>query len=194
MKKFIAEFKTFIARGNVMDLAVGVIIGSAFTAIVTALTKNILQPFINFLIYLVAGGNGKLDGVYTILVGSADDLANAIYIDWGAFISAIINFLLIAWVLFILVKLFNRLNKDGDRLMKNLSSTILTKAEKKEMKEMGLNYKSLVEIKKFKAEKLAEFLENKKELEKQEKEKQEEERKHTTEYLLEEIKHILEKK
>ena len=69
MKKFFEEFKTFITRGNVLDMAVGVIVGGAFTAIVTALTKNILQPLINWIIYLISGSQGSLDGVYTFLVG-----------------------------------------------------------------------------------------------------------------------------
>lgn len=194
MKKFFNEFKTFISKGNVVDLAVGVIIGSAFTAIVTALTSNILQPMINALIYVISGSSGELDGVYTFLVGSASDITNAIYIDWGAFISAIINFLLVAWVLFIVVKLINRLNNERERLRKGIISSVLTKAEKKEMKSLGLNYKDFSEIKKFKESKLNEqkALEEKKAQE--EKEKLEEEKKHTTEYLLEEIKNILEKK
>ena len=63
MKKFFGEFKTFITRGNVLDMAVGVIVGSAFTAIVTALTKNILQPLINWIIYLISGSENSLEGV-----------------------------------------------------------------------------------------------------------------------------------
>ena len=111
MKKWLNEFKTFISRGSVMDLAVGTIIGGAFTAIVTALSNGILKPLINTIIYYCAGGNqDALDKMYTVLVGAYTtdattgaavlDLANSVYIDWGAFISAIINFLLIAIVLF----------------------------------------------------------------------------------------------
>ncbi|MBQ6727339.1 MAG: MscL family protein, partial [Clostridia bacterium] len=68
MKKVASEFKKFITRGNVIDLAVGVIIGGAFTAIVTALTTNILQPLINALISVLFG-DGSL-AVYTVLIGS----------------------------------------------------------------------------------------------------------------------------
>ena len=118
MKKWLNEFKTFISRGSVMDLAVGTIIGGAFTAIVTALSNGILKPLINTIIYYCAGRNTEaLSSMYSVLVGvykideatgsQVLDLANSVYIDWGAFISAIINFILIAIVLFLIVKAFN---------------------------------------------------------------------------------------
>jgi len=118
MKKWLNEFKTFISRGSVMDLAVGTIIGGAFTAIVTALSNGILKPLINTVIYYCAGGDTEaLSSMYSVLVGvykideatgsQVLDLANSVYIDWGAFISAIINFILIAIVLFLIVKAFN---------------------------------------------------------------------------------------
>jgi large conductance mechanosensitive channel protein len=66
MKKLIKEFKTFITRGNVLDLAVGVIVGGAFTAIVTALTNNIIRPLVNYIIMLVGGKEG-LSSAYTFL-------------------------------------------------------------------------------------------------------------------------------
>ena len=109
MKKFFKEFKEFISKGNVLDMAVGVIIGGAFSAIVTALTNNILMPCINWIL----GGEDGLQGAYTFLTkkyveGTTEiDLASSIYIDWGAFITAIINFLLIALVLFIIIKMIN---------------------------------------------------------------------------------------
>ena len=116
VKKFFEEFKTFITRGNVLDMSVGVIVGGAFTGIVNGLSNFILKPIINWLIALVLGGNA-LEGAVTILGkpayledGVTVDLANSIYIDWGAFISAIINFLLIAFVLFTIVKVINGLN------------------------------------------------------------------------------------
>ncbi len=108
MRKFFKEFKEFISKGNVLDMAVGVIIGGAFSAIVTALTNQILMPIINW----VLGGDGGLQGAYTFLIEKKDatgaiDFENSIYIDWGAFITAIINFLLIALVLFIVIKVIN---------------------------------------------------------------------------------------
>ncbi len=115
-KGFFAEFKKFITRGNVLDMAVGVIVGGAFTAIVNAISNNILKPIINWLLALVLGGEG-LEGAVTFLsrVYTTDetgkqivDLTNSIFIDWGAVISAIINFLLIAFVLFTIVRVMNR--------------------------------------------------------------------------------------
>lgn len=119
-KKFGAEFKAFITRGNVVDLAVGVIIGSAFTAIVTALTTYILQPIINWIIFLCMGDDA--DTAYTMLHkayaedGVTIDLTNSIYIDWGAFISAIINFILVALVLFFIIKAINAVNAKNSAL------------------------------------------------------------------------------
>ena len=111
MNKFYKEFKAFISRGNVIDLAVAVIIGGAFSAIVTALTNKIIMPLINWVLALIGGQDG-LSSAYTFLSKAYDtegniDLANSIYIDWGAFITAIIDFLLIALVLFTIIKIFN---------------------------------------------------------------------------------------
>lgn len=123
MKGFFAEFKKFIMRGNVLDMSVGVIVGGAFTAIVNGMTNFILQPLINALLAVILGKDALSD-VYTVLIRAetaegALDLANSIYIDWGAFINAIINFLLIAFVLFTIVKVMNRLSEAGDHLAEN---------------------------------------------------------------------------
>lgn len=127
MKKFIEEFKTFITRGNVMDMAVGMIIGAAFTAIVTALSNGILKPIINWILALCLGSDG-LEGAVTMLSAAyledgTIDLANSIYIDWGTLISAIINFLLIALVLFLIVKAFNSM-KDVAGKARNIENKI----------------------------------------------------------------------
>ena len=106
MKSFMSEFKEFISRGNVMDMAVGIIIGGAFTAIVTSLVSNIIQP----LITLITGGKGTDVGGLAIYVNE-----NA-SIDFGAFISAIINFFIIAFVVFFLIKGVNNLQKAGQKL------------------------------------------------------------------------------
>lgn len=132
MKNFFGEFKKFITRGNVLDMSVGVIVGGAFTGIVNGLSNFILKPIINWLLAMILGTNG-LEGVITmlspayaldetgaILVDEAGkqviDLANSIYIDWGSFISAIINFLLIAFVLFSIVKTFNRIAEESEKM------------------------------------------------------------------------------
>ena len=101
---FWKEFKAFIARGNVFDTAVGIIVGGAFTAIVNSLCNNILKPIINWILAAIIGTDSLTD-VYTFLKTATMvdettgetviDLANSIYIDWGTFINAIINFLLI---------------------------------------------------------------------------------------------------
>ena len=126
---FFKEFKKFITRGNVLDMAVGVIIGGAFSAIVGALTNHILMPIINWILLKITRGEG-LDEIYTYLkwVGQTDeegnpvlnaagvqaaDLAKSIYIDWGAFITAIINFILIALVLFLIIRTFNRIKENS---------------------------------------------------------------------------------
>lgn len=126
VKGFFAEFKTFITRGNVLDMSVGVIVGGAFTAIVNGMSNFILKPLINWLLALVLGAD-SLSGIYTMLkpaylldengaVTTALDLANSIYIDWGAFINAVINFLLIAFVLFSIVKIINRFRETREKL------------------------------------------------------------------------------
>lgn len=103
MKKFFSEFKEFINRGNVMDLAVAVIIGGAFTSIVTALTTNIINPLIS----VIAGGGA--DTISGLVVPGTD-------IDFGAFISACINFLIVAFVVFLLVKAVNKAQDLGNKL------------------------------------------------------------------------------
>ena len=93
------DFRDFIARGNVMDLAVGIIIGAAFTAIVTSLVNDLINPIIG----LIVGG---LDfSSYQFVFGEGDHAATLRY---GAFFTAVINFLIIAWVVFLLVKGVNK--------------------------------------------------------------------------------------
>ena len=145
MKKFFSEFKKFISRGNVIDLAVGVIIGGAFTAIVTALTNGVLKPLINFVISLIICGDDAT-GIYTFLKVVKDsegtiDMTASIYIDWGALISAIINFFLIAFVLFLIIKAINKAKdvakdpKIEERIAKKQEAG--KKLSKKEMKYLA---------------------------------------------------------
>ena len=139
-KGFFGEFKEFITRGNVMDMAVGVIIGGAFTAIVTALTGGILQPLINWLI----GGNGGLEAARTILGQpvyivedgvSKVDWSKTNYIDWGAFISAVINFLLVALILFIIIKVINNVHRKGVEAKEKLAKKEEKPAEEEKKAE-----------------------------------------------------------
>ena len=125
IKKFFGEFKTFITRGNVLDMAVGVIVGGAFTGIVNGLSNFILKPLINYLLALALGG-GALEKAVTILGEPARledgtiDLVNSIYIDWGSFISAILNFLIVAFVLFLIVRTMNNIAKAHERMIDGL--------------------------------------------------------------------------
>ncbi|MBQ6979251.1 MAG: large conductance mechanosensitive channel protein MscL [Clostridia bacterium] len=162
MKKFFEEFKKFITRGNVMDMAVGVIIGGAFSAIVTALTNHILMPIVNWFLLLITGGNG-LDSIYTYLnkvevfdIESGKmvvDTANSIYIDWGAFVTAVINFLLIAFVLFMIVKTINKVAEANKKIKEDVKEGKLTKADKIELKSQGVDIKDKAAVSAYFAEK-----------------------------------------
>lgn len=101
MKKFFSEFKEFISKGNVLDLAVGVIIGGAFGNIVTALTENIIQPLIGCI------GGAEVQGKIQLIGDNA--------IDYGKFITAIINFIIMAFIIFLIVKAVNKAMSVGKK-------------------------------------------------------------------------------
>lgn len=199
MKKFFEEFKKFIMRGNIVDMSVGVIVGGAFTSIVNGLTNNILKPIINWFLAMLLGTD-SLSEVFTYLkrveVPELDangvatgkmivDLNQSIYIDWGSFINAIINFLIIAFVLFVIVKAINSIN-DSHKKLQDL--------------QLRINWKNENGIKLNKKEKA--FLAKKAKLEKEEEAKrlaEEEALKNqpkpvTTEDLLVEIRDLLKNK
>jgi large conductance mechanosensitive channel len=100
-KGFLEEFKKFILRGNVMDMAVGVIIGSAFAGIINALTEDFINPLINGI------GGAEVAGRIKIYGGQ--------YLNYGHFITQIINFLIMAFVLFLILKSFNKLMSLGKK-------------------------------------------------------------------------------
>ena len=121
---FFDEFKKFVTRGNVLDMSVGVIVGSAFTGIVNGLSNFILKPLINFLLAILLGKDA-LSELYTMLKPVYDEagaliLEECIYLDWGAFINAVINFFLIAFVLFCLVRAMNDLAKAREKWIDSL--------------------------------------------------------------------------
>lgn len=113
------EFKTFITRGNVIDMATGVIVAGAFTKIITALTNNVFLPVVNYLVSLAT--NGKQVLLITILnkqpyflesVNDAGEIVKTvnpecIFIDWGIVLEAVVNFILIAAIIFTIVKVIN---------------------------------------------------------------------------------------
>ena len=156
IKKFFGEFKTFITRGNVLDMAVGVIVGSAFSAIVTAFTNKIIMPLINLLLSVISGGAG-LESAYTFLKkvymddgagGQTIDLTKSIYIDWGAFITAILNFFIIALTLFIILRVAMKTRGYLEKAAKARP----TKAERKILKEQGVNMRDYGDVIKATAE------------------------------------------
>lgn len=170
MKKFFEEFKKFITRGNVVDMAVGVIVGSSFTAIVNGMSNFILKPIINWLL-AVLFGKDSLSGILTYLIKvevpsdildeagnvigtqMVPDLAQSIYIDWGSFINAVINFFLIAFVLFSIVKIINKIKEEQKELEGKLTSGKLTREQKAELKAAGVNAKDKTAVEAYYAEK-----------------------------------------
>lgn len=103
MKKIFGEFKDFISRGNVMDMAVGVIIGGAFTAIVNSLVSDLLNPILG----LITGGVMDFSDLKIPLGGTS--------INYGAFLTAVINFLLVALVIFGITKMLNSLHRKKEQ-------------------------------------------------------------------------------
>ena len=121
---FLADFKKFITRGNVIDMAVAVIVGGAFTAIVNSISNQVLKPLINWMMAWILGA-GSLSEMYTMLqpafkeekvinvvdgvavetIKNVLDLPNSIYIDWGTLINAVINFFMVAFILFIIARI-----------------------------------------------------------------------------------------
>jgi large conductance mechanosensitive channel len=164
MKKFFAEFKKFIMRGNVVDMAVGVTVGSAFTAIVNGLTNFILKPIINWVLAMIFGANSLTD-LYTFLkvsykdvldeagavIGQEVDLASSIYIDWGSFINAILNFFIIAFVLFCIVKLVNKMREEA----KEAKAERISKEDRWELKKRGIKLRDEAAVKAYMDEKAA---------------------------------------
>lgn len=116
------EFKEFISKGNVMDLAVGVIIGAAFQAIVSSLVNDIVMPLISII-------TGSIDfSDMAITVGGAN-------LKYGNFITSIINFLIISFVIFLMVRYMNRLNKRSKENLAKISNTFGLKKNKEDGKE-----------------------------------------------------------
>ena len=115
----LSDFREFIAKGNVMDLAVGVIIGGAFATITTSLTADLIMPLVGWIF-----GGVDFSSKFILLGSIPDGIAATDYaalkkagvamIGYGAFITAVINFLIIAWVVFLLVKLVNRVRDMAD--------------------------------------------------------------------------------
>lgn len=130
-KGFIAEFKEFISRGSIVDMAVGIIVGSAFTAIVNSLVNDILTPLLGLIskdgftgLYVGIWANGTAATDITLKNGAVIAMGETTYrtyIFYGTFIQSIVNFLLIAFSIFCLIKLINRLHKSAEEVKEKLS-------------------------------------------------------------------------
>ncbi len=199
MKKFFSEFKKFITRGNVIDMAVGVIVGSSFTAIVNGMSNFILKPIINWILALILGAD-SLSKVYTFLKLVPDangdpDLTKSIYIDWGSFINAVINFFLVALVLFTIVKIINGVRDRQKSFASTIADTLNngkpSKEDKAEMKKLGIKFSDSAAVSAYYAEKAKKAEDAKKAAE--EKARQDRLANPTTEDLLKEIRDLLKK-
>ena len=208
MNNYVNEFKKFINRGNVVDMSVGVIVGSAFTAIVTAMSNNILKPIVNYLLATLFDAE-SLSEIYTYLktaytdtlndagevIGQEIDLANSIYIDWGAFINAVINFFLVALVLFTILKVVNKVREDRKELSEKIAEKTLDRKERRELREHGINIRDKKAVADYFAEKkrLAAEAAAKAKAEAEEKARIEREQNPTTEDLLKKILEVISK-
>lgn len=208
MNNYIGEFKKFINRGNVVDMSVGVIVGSAFTAIVTAMSNNILKPIINYLIATLLDAD-TLTEIYTYLkiaykdvldeagnvIGEEIDLAQSIYIDWGALIHAVINFFLIAFVLFTILKLINKVREEHREFSEMIAKKTLDRSERRELREHGVNVRDKKAVRAYfdEKERLAKEAAAKAKLDAEEKARLEREQNPTAEDLLKKILEVISK-
>ena len=112
MKKFFEEFKTFISKGNVLDMAVGVIVGGAFGAITSSLVANVITPLLAWIF-----GTPNTDAL-NITLRAATETEDALVLGLGTFVGAIINFLVIALVLFSVIKAFNKARELAEKAAK----------------------------------------------------------------------------
>lgn len=124
--KFIKEFKTFISQGNVMDLAVGVVIGAAFSAIVTSLVNDIIMPIVSLI------GGGADFSTLSVTIPNLFGGDTAAVIRYGNFIQNVVNFLIIAFSLFVVIKAINHMNERAKAAAKKASKKLGLEEEKKE--------------------------------------------------------------
>ena len=112
MKKFFEEFKKFISKGNVMDMAIGVIIGGAFGAITSSLVKDVITPLLAFIF------NSPNPDALNITLRAATEDTEALVLGFGTFLGSIVNFLVIALVLFSVIKAINKAHDVAEKLKK----------------------------------------------------------------------------
>ena len=135
-KGFAKEFKEFISRGSIVDMAVGVVVGGAFTTIVNTLVKSVLTPLVNWIVYLICGGDTEaFSGLDVVLIpatvnpetGAVEKAATVL--GFSDLITAVINFFLIALTLFFIIKVINKVRAEADALKEKLAK------EEKEVEE-----------------------------------------------------------
>ena len=148
MKKFFVEFKNFISKGNILDLAVAVVIGNAFNAIVSSLVQNIIMPVIG----LAVGGINVADWKWVIIPADPATGAAEAALYYGRFLQSVIDFLIIAFSVFIAVKAMLRL-KEG---FKKINEKRPTAPEKKEMLELGMDPKKEEDVVSYRQKKAEE--------------------------------------
>ena len=152
---FFEEFKKFITRGNVLDMAVGVVVGGAFTAIVTAITTHIVRPLTDWVLASIFNKDSQSE-LYSFLkkieVDGKIDLGQSIYIDWGACFTAIFNFFIIAFVLFCLIKTINNIRENAAEAR----AKKLSREDRRVLRERGVKFISHKVKKAYLAEKKAE--------------------------------------
>ena len=141
MRKFFAEFKAFISRGNIMDMAIGVIIGAAFGKIVTSLVNDILMPLVTWGL-----GAESLSALSIVLRRDAEGVATLTW-NYGNFIQTIIDFLIIAFCIFIIMKIVMKSQQAFRNLNNEIHKSNPTKAQKKILKERGINLKDKKAVK-----------------------------------------------
>ena len=149
MKKFMEEFKTFVTKGNVLDMAVGVIIATAFGKITTSLVNDVFMPFIGWII-----GDVDLSELNIILspevLDEAGEVTNpAVVMAIGTFISTVIDFILIAFVVFLIVKTFNKAKEKAEAKKKaaeEIAAATAKAEEEKKEPELSEEVKLLMEI------------------------------------------------
>ena len=160
MKKFLSEFKTFITRGNVMDLAVAVIIGAAFKDIINSLVKDIFTPIIS----LVVGEKGFEN--YKYVITEANEAAgiaeNAIY--YGNFIQNVINFLAIALVIFVIIKVINKVAETVEEAKAKTieAANNYSKEDRPKMEDILVDIKELLRRDEKKIDKINDKIDDKK--------------------------------
>ncbi len=109
MKKFISEFKEFISRGNVLDMAVGIVMGNAFTKIINALVTNIIMPLIG-----IITGKVNLSALKWVITPASDGVEE-LAVAYGMFLQAILDFLIISFAIFCVIKVINTMHKKLER-------------------------------------------------------------------------------